>query len=50
MLKDESHLRYALLVVNLLFTPASLFVMWLGMKPYAREVAAIEAGEMAPAP
>ena len=50
VLKDESHLRYALLVVNLLFTPASLFVMWLGMKPYAREVAAIEAGEMAPAP
>ena len=45
VLKDESHLRYALLVVNLLFMPASLFVLWLGMKPYAREVAAIEAAE-----
>lgn len=49
VLKDESHLRYALLVVNLLFMPASLFVLWLGMKPYAREVAAISAAESAPA-
>ena len=45
VLKDESHLRYALLVVNVLFMPASLFVLWLGMKPYAREVAAIAAAE-----
>ncbi|HEX4095421.1 MAG TPA: MFS transporter, partial [Caulobacteraceae bacterium] len=45
VLKDESHLRYALLVVSLLFTPTSLFVLWLGMKPYAREVAAIAANE-----
>lgn len=49
VLKDESHLRYALLAVSLLFMPASLFVLWLGMKPYAREVAAIEASEAAPA-
>jgi MFS family permease len=45
VLKDESHLRYALLAVTLLFTPASLFVLWLGMKPYQREVAAIAAAE-----
>jgi MFS family permease len=47
VLKDESHLRYALLAANVLFMPASLFVLWLGMKPYAREVAAIEAAETA---
>lgn len=45
VLKDESHLRYALLAVSLLFMPASLLVLSLGMKPYAREVAAIEASE-----
>ena len=45
VLKDESHLRYALLAAQVLFTPASLFVLWLGMKPYAREVAAIAATE-----
>ncbi len=45
VLKDESHLRYALLAAQILFTPASLFVMWLGMKPYQREVAAIAATE-----
>jgi len=45
VLKDESHLRYALLVVSALFTPASLFVMWLGMKPYEREVGAIATTE-----
>jgi MFS family permease len=49
VLKDESNLRYALLVANVLFMPASLFVLWLGMKPYAREVAAIEAAEAAAA-
>ena len=49
VLKDESHVRYALLAVQVLFMPASLFVLWLGMKPYAREVAAIEAAEAAPA-
>ncbi len=49
VLKDESHLRYALLVAQISFVPASLFVLWLGMKPYAREVAAIEAAEAAPA-
>ncbi|HEY5412938.1 MAG TPA: MFS transporter, partial [Caulobacteraceae bacterium] len=47
VLKDESHLRYALLAAQVLFTPAALFVLWLGMKPYAREVAAIEAAEAA---
>ena len=49
VLKDESHLRYALLTVSVLFTPASLFVMWLSLKPYAREVAAIAAAEGAAA-
>jgi len=49
VLKDESHLRYALLAAQLLFMPASLFVLWLGMKPYAREVAAIAAAEGAAA-
>ncbi len=49
VLKDESHLRYALLVAQVSFVPASLLVLWLGMKPYAREVAAIEAAEAAPA-
>jgi MFS family permease len=49
VLKNESNLRYALLVANVLFMPASLFVLWLGLKPYAREVAAIEAAETAAA-
>ncbi len=47
VLKDEGNLRYSLLAVQVLFMPAALFVMWLGMKPYAREVAAIEAAESA---
>jgi MFS family permease len=47
VLHNESHLRYAILITGLLFQPASLLVMWLGMKPYAREVAAIETAEAA---
>ena len=47
ILKDESKLRYALLGAGLLFSPASLFVLWLGRKPYAREVELIEAAEAA---
>ena len=47
VLHDESHLRYAILTANVLFQPAALFVMWLGMKPYGREVAAIAATEAA---
>ncbi len=47
VLHDESHLRYAILAINLLATPTSLFILWLGMKPYGREVAAIEAAEAA---
>jgi MFS family permease len=35
---DESQLRYAILTTALLFSPASLVVFWLGVKPYAREV------------
>ena len=49
ILHDESQLRYAILGANILFLPASLFVMWLGMKPFAREVAGIEAAEAAAA-
>jgi MFS family permease len=49
VLHNESHLRYAILITSILFQPASLFVLWLGMKPYAREVAAIEAAEAAAA-
>jgi hypothetical protein len=30
-----------------LFMPASLFVLWLGMKPYRREVERLEAAEAA---
>ncbi len=49
VLKDESQLRYAILGASLLFQPASLFVMWLGMKPYRREVERLEAVEAAAA-
>ena len=41
--KDETLLRYAILTTTLLFMPASLFVLWLGMKPFAREVERLEA-------
>jgi MFS family permease len=47
ILHDESKLRYAILGAGLLFQPASLFVLWLGRKAYAREVEAIEAAEAA---
>ena len=47
VLHDEHLLRYSILAAAILFQPASLFVMWLGMKPYGREVAAIEASEAA---
>ncbi len=43
VLHDESHLRYAILFCNVLFLPSSLFVLWLGMKPFAREVERLEA-------
>jgi MFS family permease len=49
ILHDESKLRYAILGAALLFQPASLFVLWLGRKAYAREVEAIEAAEAAAA-
>ena len=45
VLKDESHLRYAILGANVVFLPSSLFVLWLGMKPYRREVERLEAVE-----
>ena len=32
-----------MLAANLLFGPAALFVLWLGMKPFAREVEGLEA-------
>ena len=43
VLRDESHLRYAILGFNAVFLPTSLFVLWLGMKPFAREVERLEA-------
>lgn len=49
VLKDDSHLRYAILAINVLATPTSLFILWLGMKPYGREVEAIAAAETAAA-
>ena len=47
--RDESQIRYAMLTATLLFTPASLFVFWLGVKPYAREVERLDAARVAPA-
>lgn len=41
--RDESQLRYAILTTAVLFGPASLLVWWLGVKPYVREVARLEA-------
>lgn len=41
--KDESQLRFAILAANILFGPTALFVFWLGMKPFAREVERLEA-------
>jgi MFS family permease len=35
---QESQLRYAMLLVNVLFMPASLVVFWLGIGPYRREL------------
>jgi MFS family permease len=46
---NPSLLRYAILGINLIATPTSLAILWLGMKPYEREVAAIAAAEAAPA-
>ena len=47
VLHDESHLRYAILACNVVFLPSSLFVLWLGMKPFAREVERLEAAGVA---
>ncbi len=49
ILHDESKLRWAILGASLLFQPASLFVLWLGRKAYAREVERIETAEAAAA-
>jgi MFS family permease len=35
---DPAKLRYAILLVNVLFMPASLLVFWLGIGPYRREL------------
>ena len=35
---DPSKLRYAILLVDVLFMPLSLLVMWLGLGPYRREL------------
>ena len=40
---DESRLRWTLFYAAVLFSPASLVVLWLGIKPYAREVLRLEA-------
>ncbi|MEI9964776.1 MAG: MFS transporter [Caulobacteraceae bacterium] len=41
--RDESQLRYAMLTTSVLVMPASLFVFWLGIKPFAREVERLNA-------
>ncbi|HKJ74222.1 MAG TPA: MFS transporter, partial [Alphaproteobacteria bacterium] len=35
----ESELRFAILAVSAIFSPLSLLLIWLGLKPYGREVA-----------
>jgi MFS family permease len=49
VLHNEANLRYAILAANVVFQPAALIVLWLGLKPYAREVAQIAAAEGAAA-
>jgi MFS family permease len=45
VLQDESQIRWALFWVALVFGTLSLALSWLGMKPYAREVARLKSLE-----
>jgi MFS family permease len=38
----EDQIRYAILMSAAIFSPLALFIMWLGLKPYAREVARLK--------
>jgi len=41
--RDESQLRYAMLTTSAFIMPTSLFVFWLAIKPYKREVERLNA-------
>jgi MFS family permease len=43
--RADSHLRYALMTAYAILGPASLLVIWLGVKPYLREVTRLRALE-----
>ncbi|MGH8261657.1 MAG: MFS transporter, partial [Steroidobacteraceae bacterium] len=45
VLRDESMIRWAIFWPLLLFRPLSLVIAWFGLKPYAREIARLEALE-----
>jgi MFS family permease len=45
VLRDESMIRWAIFWPLILFRPLSLVIAWFGLKPYAREIARLEALE-----
>jgi MFS family permease len=47
VLHDESQIRWAIFLPTIVFNPLSLVIIWLGRKPYGREVARLEALEAA---
>ncbi|HTT01581.1 MAG TPA: MFS transporter [Steroidobacteraceae bacterium] len=42
VLHDESQIRWSIFWPTVIFNPLSLFIAWLGMRPYGREVARLK--------
>jgi MFS family permease len=45
--RDEAQIKWAIFSSTLVFAPASLFIIWLGVKPYGKEVARLKQLEAA---
>lgn len=47
LFRDEAMLKWSIVTANLLFTPLAVYITWLAIRPYGREVARLKAGEQA---
>jgi hypothetical protein len=43
--RDEAMLKWSIVSTNILFSPLAVYIAWLALKPYGREVARIKAVE-----
>lgn len=43
--RDEAMLKWSIVTTNVLFTPLAVYIAWLAIKPYGREVARLKSAE-----